>query len=257
MQAAANFTSLEYMPPIPFNETKWGMLQSWELAVPGVYKIITEVDDCLYVVDRACPNCAVSAEIDQYGVKDGTLTYFDYDNGRYVIQYEILLYQYCRGTERARRSLQQELLEIALYGMEKYPGYFGEWTPQHETPWGRLTRYIKAGNGIWFIQAKGHRALALNYVLYTTLSSYAKKFAKGNPGIDPDFTYEDMYWPLEDCAPVVYELLRDGHDELEQFITSRDDLETCLYRLFPDFAAQDNQITEKAGASIHFLKLPI
>lgn len=270
--------------PVPFDESEWGRLQGWEELAPGVFEICAERNEG-YLIDKEESKGIISEMAYQYGVEsaDKKFIYFDYDHGKLVIEYEIALYQLHMCHDIDRTALQDELITSALYGAEKYSSYFGPWVPQPYTPWGPRQRYITVDNGIWFVQSNGKWGLSLCHVLSEGLDFFPSSLAQGNRGTYPNLTYEDMYWLLEDCAPVIYELINDDVSQsISKFITSMDDLLFCLCECFPTYAKIRNTSIKKSikavqqrdsntdisylesqlikrveGASIKFLRLPV
>lgn len=123
--------------PVPFDEQAWGAVKEWEAPMPGVYKLETEEDTGIYVVDRSQGACLLPEGIFQYGIpyEDGKYVYFDYDHGRYVVEYEVLLYlsRHCEFDDQ--QTLIEKAQLDASFGAENYAGYFGPYTPQLTTPW--------------------------------------------------------------------------------------------------------------------------
>lgn len=270
--------------PVPFDESLWGKLQEWETLAPGVYEICAEHIEG-YLIDREVSKGIISEITYQYGVEgtDKNFIYFDYDHGKHVAEYEITLYQLQMCHSKDRGNLLEELRLSALYGAEKYSSYFGPWVPQPHTPWGPRHRYITVDNGVWFIQTNGRWVLSLCCVLSEGLNSLSSALAEGNRGTYPNFTYEDMYWRLEDCAPVIYDLIHnDVCPSIKEYITSTEDLYYYLCKSFPAYTKAHNEEIKKTikamrqadpdanisyleldlietveGASLEFLRLPV
>lgn len=251
--------------PVPFDEQRWGEVIDWEAPMPGVYKLETEYNSGIYVVDKFQGDGLLPQGMFPHGIpyENGKYVYFDYDHGRYVVEYEVLLYLSRHCIPDKKQAFIEEALSTAILGMEKYAAYFGPYTPQHTTPWGRLARHIQVDKGVWFIQAGGVWALDVCCDLSPELDASVRALAKCAPGLSADDANGDLYWELEDCAPAVWELL-DRRPALETFITSEDDLKCCLCELFPQYVSYYNKgvedfdmVTKKSGASIRFLKLPI
>lgn len=224
--------------PIPFDNIRWGKPLWWKERIPGVYEFETDHDAGLLVVDKTKVNCRFTEHVLNYGISyhDNMYVYFDYDNGRDILSYEILLFLLSKKGLGNNKDLLDEIMLNSLYGAEKYPIYFGEWTPQTLTPWGRRSRYITFSPGIWFVQSvSGVWSLSLNYVQYSSLSTDLWTLALGNPGVYPEFTFDDLFWSLDNCAPVILCLLSLGYDELKNIITSVNDLMCYLHLKFPDY----------------------
>lgn len=250
--------------PVPFDEQAWGTVTAWEVPMPGVYKLETEKGTGIYVVDRSQGISLLPEGVFSYGIpyEHGKYIYFDYDHGRYVVEYEVLISLAMHSRPEERQTLLENALSAAILGAEDYAAYFGPYTPQHTTPWGRMARRIQADSGVWFIQAGGVWALDVCSALRPALNDSVRALGRSAPGLDWDAD-GDLYWALEDCAPAVWELL-ERRPGLVAFLTSEDDLQYCLCELFPHYVRQYNEgqssggrITKKDGASIQFLKLPI
>lgn len=136
-----NITNL----PFPFDTENWGRILYCEEPVRGIFELETTRDGGIYVVDRKRCAIRLPPDVFSYGIRyaDDAFAYFDFDNGRYVLQHELILHQlkHCLPTERA--ALEEELFSIAMFGAKDYSGYFGRLTPQYMTPWGPRTPTLR------------------------------------------------------------------------------------------------------------------
>lgn len=237
----------------PFKNKDWGKVLYCDSPLPGVYEIETE-HNYGWVVDRTVKSCT-SHCIDQYGEvsEDGRSVWFDYEHGRHVVEYEVLSHQFKTCAPEDKHDLRLKLIETSVYGAENYSDFFGDWLPQHTTPWGKLTRYITVDRGIWFVQAEAQWALCLNHVVHLEFedsNQVLAKTARGNPGFYPDFTFEDLYWAVEDCAPILFMMILDARNGQERFsniiniITSEEDLQCCLCEHNASFVERYNSELE-------------
>ena len=226
--------------PFPFDEAEWGKILWWEEVVEGIgiYELETDRDAGIYIADKAkCANIVSDTAL-QYGTPyaGGQFFYFGYENGRFVLLYELYQYRLNICTEEDKKDLEQEIMQTRAYGAEHFSSYFGAWKPQQLTPWGpRKTDYIEVDPGVWFVQVGEKWYFSIYTVHFDALEDYAKASAKGNRGSYPYFTCEDMYWELEDCAPAIHALLEQV-PRLNRFITSVDDLMCFLCERFPAYA---------------------
>ena len=226
--------------PFAFDTAEWGNVLWWEEVGEGIgiYELETDRDGGIYIVDKVKCAGIISNTAFKYGIPfaDEQFVFFDYDNGRFVLLYELYQYQLAICTVEEKKDLEQQIMQTRAYGAEHFGSYFGPWVPQQITPWGqRKPEYIEAGPGIWFVQVGEKWYFSICTVLYESLEDHVKIDAKGNRGTYPYFTCEDLYWTLEDCAPVIHALLEQAHD-LNRFITSKDDLMCCLCECFPAYA---------------------
>lgn len=233
----------------PFKNKGWGKVLHCAYPLPGVYEIEAE-HNYGWVVDRTVKS-VIPRSIDQYGEvsEDGRAVWFDYEHGRHVVEYEVLSHQLKTCAPEDAKELRAKLVEVSVFGAEDYSDFFGDWLPQHTTPWGRMTRYITVDRGIWFVQAEAQWALCLNHVVHLEFEDPNQELAKtatGNPGYYPDFTFEDRYWAVEDCAPILYMMIQDARDGQERFsniiniITSEADLQCHLCEHNTSFVARYN-----------------
>ena len=138
------------------------------------------------------------------------------------------------------------LQNIAIYAANEYLDYFGAPPPPFCTPWGLMTRYKKASEGIFFLETdRSEWVLALPNPIWTIeLSDVAAQMGKT---CEPDSrTGEDaeyLFFKRDSCAPPIYELLKNSeHDGLLAFIRSKDALETHLNLRFPAYVIWHNSI---------------
>ena len=231
--------------PFPFDTERWGQVTCWEEIIPGVHEM--QAREHIIVVDRELTAGVLPAPALAYGIPyaNGKLEYFDRDCGLQIIEYEALQAKLKMCSDNERNDLLEELATKYNYGAWRHPYYFGPWVPQRQTPGGVRTRYRTIAQGIWFVQAGGTWYFSLNQVFYEMLNDVALSYAKGNRGVYPHLTGEDLYWELKDCAVAIYRLLllldeQDGFNELNACITSMDDLKCCLWENFPDYVQANN-----------------
>ncbi|BDF66485.1 hypothetical protein CE91St43_04570 [Oscillospiraceae bacterium] len=82
--------------------------------------------------------------------------------------------------------------------------------------------------------------------------------AIGDKGAYPDFTFQDIYWAIEDCASVIFTILFDEDDDRPALMDKK------FYQLIRHYFAEDpnfdtqaleaKKITRKDGASPNYLK---
>lgn len=242
--------------PIPFDEEKWGVIVHWEAPSPGIFALETRKYDSLFLVDVEHNGGVVSDEAFQYAkaTADG-YAYFQAGGGKEIIEYELMRKRLMLPFPTQPEQELRELVSIAHYGAEEYPGYFGPWVPSLLTPFGRMTRYREVDRGIWFVEAGTRWYLSLCYAQYEELTPQAQKNAVGSNGAPNGHLMENVFWPLAHCAPAVYDLLTGHRDKLLPFLTSEAALRRCLLKHFQEFAAL-RSIEEPEDGPVQFLKLP-
>jgi len=160
---------------LPLDLGEIGIVKKADQIMPGVYRSLLAfpesymLGDELYIVLRDAPDISETAK--SYataapGYSD--LLVFTSKNGietHLIIDYEVALYQILHG-ESAHENLQ----EIAAFGAELYPEYFGDYPAPVVTPWGYTTRYKTIFNGVFWVETElGRRGLAIAFPRFEDL----------------------------------------------------------------------------------------
>jgi len=154
---------------LPLDIGEKGTVEQAHQVIPDVYRclVLTShpcvVGDDAYLVLRDTSNISASAK--NYG--DAVPGYpelliFTYRDGietHYIIDYEVALYQILHG-----ETEHEDLREIASYGAEVFPEYFGDFPVPVLTPWGCATRNKIIFNGVFWLETElGRRGLAVAF----------------------------------------------------------------------------------------------
>lgn len=208
------------------------------------------VSDEVYAIPKTYHGKVISKRALTYGMEHGKLLIFDYDNGRNIIEYELTIDKMKYAHEAEREYLHQKLMELACFGHEQFPAYFGEFIPPSDTPWGPVTRYLPVCNGILFVEGGGKWRLAICYPIWHcelplplhSMGEQAPYDAANN--IDKTLGY--LFFRETTCAPALFKLLKEkDYSALESFIISHELLISALWEQAPKYATLENQEAEK------------
>ncbi len=236
--------------PIPFDTARWGDPVFWEMAGPGVCRIETtgafrpgtSSRDHLYAATRADVERLFSnALLSLCEEKDG-VCYFDDEHGYTAAEYELCRQRGRAASEDERLALEDEAAEIALFGAETSPDYFGDWTPPHTTPTGLRTRYKKADRGVWFVEGGDRWYLAVVAPVASGVGVGQRcPIAVEEPGRFVPY----VFWRVEDCALALYELIfYECCYGLRAWLTSLDDLTNYICRAYPEYVRARNHLLD-------------
>jgi len=234
-----------------------GEIYSAEVECPGVWYVSTEREGSIigaeyYIIEPDAP--CLSAEARKYGEPLPhhpellAIELLDPTAGRYVVKYEILRYLTMKNLPLPE---DESLLEIAVYGMELNPEYFGKYPVPRETPHGYTTRFKELMNGMFFLETD--RCEAMLSVCYPIWHSDLSEFTVGLGeftdydraiGIAPSLA--PIFFPEEAACLVVYEILPMHPELVESGTVDPLALQNAIWRAFPKYAAQHN-IVEQAG----------
>jgi len=153
---------------LPLDLGKMGIVKQANQIIPGVYLSLLvfrerKIEEELYIVLRDATDISETAK--SYGSAAPAypdLLVFTNKNGKelhHIIDYEVALYQILHGEPE-----HENLREIAAYGAELYPEYFGSCPAPVVTPWGCTTRYKTIFNGVFWLETEsGRRGLAIAF----------------------------------------------------------------------------------------------
>ncbi len=241
--------------PYPLDENKWGRVADAEEECPGVFYLATQTDDQLfcrefYVVAETAVPAIISAEALQYGKCDGPLHLFEY--GVEGAGWDIVHYEICRYRVKNGIPIEEDTLyNIAIYGSEKYPEYFGGILPPRYTPYGLTVRTKKVAEGLYFLETdRCQWVLAVAYIIWDSdLSEYTKRQGIIYEGDKQHGIAECQYMFFDEKAYAlpIYELLRmKEYSGLQGYIRSQRILESHLCYQYPEYATGNN-ILEMSG----------
>lgn len=228
-------------------EYSFGEIVFSEVMCPGVYYLRTEQQE-YYAVQSGSK--AISKEAKAYGavVPDcpGILL-FDHlipKSGKEIIEYEVKRYQrICEGSPVADFTLHNS----AIFGMELYPQYFGEFPVPFSTPLGYTCRHWRIDNGIYWIETDQCKAcLAVSFPYCDEFSSAANELAiqtKDDRREGIDNTLGFLFFPQEASCIPIFELM--GIRNWDKII-NKAALMNAIWWHFPEYAAAYNK-NEQAG----------
>ena len=245
---------IETVPPlpIPFDRDHWGDPLAWETVAPGCYRVDTtgffrlgaKSCDSLYAAGYKDALRLFSHELLSLCVQISGVCYFDAHHGRFAVEYELCRSRQHLAKEDERAELEEEALEIAFFGAEESPKYFGEWAPPQKTPLGERARYKMANKGVWFVEAGGHWYLSAVYPLISSMEERTIQIAQ-QQGVEGFPFY--AFWNLEDCALAIYELITyEFCNGLKEYLTSMEDLLNYICSRYPEYVCEKNSRIDAA-----------
>jgi hypothetical protein len=229
-----------------------------EVEAPGVYSIIARMHpdrlltDEFYVVDRS--STIISDAAKKYGGAMSEIPQFllfpydKKDGGFPIIAYELARYRVTNGEKLERMG---NLHNMAFYGMEQYPHYFGYYPAPTMTPKGYMTRYQTIDNGIFLLETdQGNRLMAVCYAIWESDLSDALTEA----GLQTDYDiahsisetlgylfFEEPYFCL-----VIFELVYLREEWVKSGMVDLAALMNAIWRDQPGYAAAHN-LSEQSG----------
>lgn len=229
-----------------------------EVEAPGVYSIIARMHpdrlltDEFYVVDRS--STIISDAAKKYGGAMSEIPQFllfpydKKDGGFPIIAYELARY---RVTNGEKLECMGNLHNMAFYGMEQYPHYFGYYPAPTMTPKGYMTRYQTIDNGIFLLETdQGNRLMAVCYPIWESDLSDALTEA----GLQTDYDiahsisetlgylfFEEPYFCL-----VIFELVYLREEWVKSGMVDLAALMNAIWRDQPGYAAAHN-LSEQSG----------
>ncbi len=231
---------------LPWDLGELGIVNEAELVMPGVYDAVLErksrFTEEAFLVHRSAASISVSAK--RYGqpVEDypDYLVYMDSSEGnaRYIINYELLRYKILHHLPLPKHD---KILDIAIFGAEMYPDYFGLYPAPIWTPWGRTTRYMTIANGLFWLETERcQRGLAVAYPRYGDLSNGASGLAES---FQSDMAFSGQHPPHlffreANSSVPLFELLSDIPDG--QLVAPVDwaALMNAIWKYYPEYAIQ-------------------
>lgn len=248
---------------LPFGiEGEIGQIAEAALECPGVYYVATKANNSLfseeyYIVTPEAD--MISDRARQYGTtidSEPDLRLYRLDEpgkGRRIIDYEVNRY---RVKNKLSLPPQTSLYEIALYAMEDNPEYFGEYPVPIDTPWGRITRHKKVGNGVYWLETeRSAETLAVSYPYTLEFSDSVMRTARftavdSKRGIDNTLGY--TFFTKPDICLAVFELMATRPEWRKRVDEAA--LMNAIWTYHPEYAASHN-LLEQSGLNDYFSML--
>lgn len=239
---------LEDLPFITaWRKDLWGEITHAESVCPGVYYLNTRQEGLpfgreYYAVLGDAE--AVSREARTYGaaLSEGSgIRLFEAgprESGWEIVEYELEKYRLAHG------GLPQKNFTLhgaAVYGMELYPAYFGEYPVPFATPMGYTCRHKRIDNGVCWIETdRQEYCLAAAYPYGDEFSEFARKLAvrlREDEKKDPERTLGYLFFPQKVYCIPLFELME--HRSWDAVI-DRAALMNAIWDRFPEYAAAYN-----------------
>ena len=213
---------------------------------PGVYHITArELDQPFaseyYVVAQT--SSAISKVAKTYGQKvSPNFLLYNYDQEGKIIEYEIDRYCICN---KLPSFSDTPLSELAAYGMELYPDYFGPYPVPIITPNGYTTRSLTLTNGVFWLETdQCETFLAICYPIWEgDLSDATKELGKQTPhdkrkGIHNTLGY--LFFSHHESCLALFELSLCHEDLHDSKYLDFPALMNCIWKHYPHYAASHN-----------------
>lgn len=155
---------LNYLPPFIENkQEKIGKVLALTIPEPGIYRLVTELYEELYIVPFDYDGDALPRDVFQYGEALDDVVLFDIGRGQLILEYEL--------ARRRRENVFQDweinyydalLLSLSEAERPYTPQYFGSYPPPTISPVGAVTRYQSISNGAYLVDSGGNWFVALS-----------------------------------------------------------------------------------------------
>ncbi len=225
----------------------YGEISYAEYMSPGVFYLRAKLEESPYdkeyyaVQDKAE---AISKEARTYGAVipgcPGVLLFklLAKEGGKEIIEYEV---ERCRIYYGGLPQAGPTMHGLAVYGMELYPQYFGEFPVPIWTPMGYTCRHKRIDNGVYWIETDQCKiCVAVCYPYCDEFSDAAKSLAlqtddDRRKGIDNTLGYQ--FFPEEVCCIPIFELMqvRDWDSVIDKAA-----LMNAIWWHFPEYATSYN-----------------
>lgn len=234
----------------------FGEVLRFEDVAPGVYFFVICGNGQgfareYYLVEQA--NTIISAIAQSYGKPieghPGLLVYEAEasDSSYRIIQYEVALYQNkCHSTSETL----SELRCVAIYGMESYPEYFGEFPAPIDTPRGRTLRSKRIWNGVWCLETDwGEQMVAFCYPIWEgDISENTQKLGEQTrqdqeQGIENTYGY--LFFSLEASCIPLFELINSNFQYQKNEMINLVALKNFIWDKYPEYALMNNLKSQK------------
>lgn len=225
----------------------WGSITRAESVCPGVYYLNARQEGLpfgreYYAVLEDAE--AVCREARTYGAplsENSGVRLFEAgprDGGWEIVEYEIEKYRLSHGGQPQKNFT---LHGAAVYGMELYPGYFGEYPVPFATPMGYTCRHKRIDNGIYWIETdRQESCLAAAYPYSDEFSGFAQKLAvrlreDEEKGLEQTLGY--LFFPQKVYCIPLFELMEYRNWDA---VVDRAALMNAIWDGFPEYAAAYN-----------------
>ncbi len=241
---------------------KFGKVLNYQEECPGVYYMIIGKKDKnnfiqpyeYYVVtdEATMISQAARAYGEQICTSPVLLAYKldDLNKGKYIIDYEVLRYKIQNNLPLPE---DRPIHEVAVFGRELYPDYFGAFPVPQLTPWGYTLRYKVLTNGLYWIEIDTiQNVLAVCYPMQSDFSSDAVNLSRltdydAKHGLDSTMGY--MFFSEKDSCIPLFELL-EPRAEWQNCI-NKTALMNAIFEYHPEYAMKNNT-REMQGLNDHF-----
>ena len=229
-----------------------GEISAVEPLCPGVYYVAahnleTGLPHEYYIADtRIAP---LSKQARSYGTpveSDDSLMWFlleDEQGGSPVVKYEVQKY---RATNNLPPLEGDNVLLTAVYGMELYPEYFGDYPVPALTPRGATTRHKRLACGVYVLETESfERMIAICYPIWSCdLSDYTLKQAEqldsdARQGIDSTLGY--LFFSERAGCLALFELWKWYDEFMTSGLIDRAAMMNAIWHNHPEYAAIFNK----------------
>lgn len=223
-----------------------GDILSWEEKCPGVFYLNSRprnnrAQEYYLVLETAPISCDVRKLGRRLEYVPAWIYLLNTEDGAWAaVEYEVLRFQVQNGTPL---SEEQSLWEVALYGMELCPDYFGLYPVPSVTPWGHTLRHKTLSNGVYWIETdRVKQGLAVCWPLWPADLSDAVL----QMGYSETDHLENIFFPKEMSCLALFELSETRPAWFESGLIRRTELMNAIWTICPAYAAEYNSM-EQAG----------
>lgn len=238
---------------IPFDiEDEVGQIKATEELCPGVYYVAARDFESglpheYYIVQKW--EAPLTEQAESYGKpmkSSNDLLMFPLDDekgGGSVVKYEVQRY-------RASRHLppldDEDMFVTAVYGMENYPEYFGDYPIPAQTPRGATMRHKRLANGVYVLETERfEHMIAVCYPVWEgDLSDYTIRQAEmlesdARQGIDSTLGY--LFFPESAGCLALFELWKWYEEFMSSGLIDRAAMMNAIYEFYPEYAVEHNR----------------
>ena len=251
---------------IPFDiEGYIGEIKAAEQLCPGVYYVAALDPEIglpreYYVVNKN--NAPLSAQAKAYGQEledeDHILLFSLYEErgGGKVVEYEVQKYLKSHGLALPDG---EDTLSTAIFGMEFYPEYFGDYPVPTITPRGVTTRQKRLACGVFALETEQfERMIAVCYPVWSVdLSEYTVEQAEQleyDKERDIDNTLGYLFFPESAGCLVLFELWKCYDEIVATGVVDRAAMMNAIYVNHPEYAVAYNRREQEGlnDSAAHF-----
>lgn len=229
-----------------------GEVKATEELCPGVYYVAardpeTGLPHEYYIADKGVS--PLSEQTKAYGTpveSNERLLMFLLDSergGGPVVKYEVQKY---RAAHELPPLEGESALPTAVYGMEQYPEYFGDYPAPLLTPRGAVTRHKRLARGVYALETERfERMIAVCYPVWSCdLSDYTLAKAErlepdAREGIDSTLSY--LYFPESAGCLALFELWRWYEEFMASGLVDRAAVMNAIWHNHPEYAVIFNK----------------